>query len=133
MSTIQWRPEYATGIADVDHEHQELIEWIRRALIASDPGGAAEAPLDNLLGEIYAKISAHFALEERVMKSRAYDQFIEHKRDHDRLLDDIRDIMDEVAAGTDLPAGRFESRLNDWFGVHFSSFDARFHQALPSG
>ena len=28
MALIEWRQEFETGIADVDHEHQELVELI---------------------------------------------------------------------------------------------------------
>jgi len=132
MTRVEWRAEFATGIADVDHEHQELIGWINQALAASAQSGAAQSTVADLLGEIFAKISAHFALEERVMKNRHYDQFAEHKRDHEQLLDDIREIMDDYEAGTGMVEDRFANRLSEWFGVHFRTHDARFHHHLPS-
>jgi hemerythrin len=52
--------------------------------------------IEAFLGEIYARISAHFALEEKDMQARAYPERPAHKADHERLLDDLRDIMDEV-------------------------------------
>lgn len=135
MSRIEWRDEFSTGIPDVDHEHRELIGWINRALaasVAANAGGAGDrAGVGDLLGEIFAKISAHFALEERVMKTRGYDEFAAHKADHERLLDDIRDIMDDYEAGGGLVEERFSARLSDWFGEHFRTQDARFHRAMP--
>lgn len=131
MTRIDWRPEFSTGIEDIDHEHQELIEWINRALAASAAAGTDVAAVSDLLGEIFAKISAHFALEERVMKTRGYDQLAPHKQDHELLLDDIRDIMDEYEEGGGMAADRFAARLGEWFGEHFRTHDARFHQAMP--
>lgn len=131
MTRIDWRPEFSTGIADIDHEHQELVEWINRALAASAAAGADVATVSDLLGEIFAKISAHFALEERVMKTRGYDQLASHKQDHELLLDDIRDIMDEYEEGGGMAADRFAERLGEWFGTHFRTHDARFHHAMP--
>ena len=131
MSNIEWRAEFATGIAAVDYEHQELISWINRALAANAQPAASQSTVADLLGEIFAKISAHFALEERVMKNRNYDQFSAHKRDHEQLLDDIREIMDDYEAGTGLVEERFSARLSDWFGEHFRTHDARFHHAMP--
>jgi hemerythrin len=40
--------------------------------------------------------SAHFALEERFMREHGYDQLALHKADHERLLDEIREIMDDI-------------------------------------
>ena len=82
------------------------------------------------LGEIYADISAHFALEERVMQERRYDALAEHKLDHERLLDDLRDMMDEQAAGRRLDDRRFGAALGQWFSGHFQTHDARFHRYL---
>ncbi|TFG86122.1 MAG: bacteriohemerythrin [Chromatiales bacterium] len=130
MSRIEWRPEFATGIADVDHEHRELIEWLNRALAASVEPGVQSVDLAELLGEIFARISAHFALEERIMKVRQYDEFASHKQDHERLLDDIRDIMDTVESGTAFVPDQFVGRLTEWFSGHFRTHDARFHRVM---
>jgi hemerythrin-like metal-binding protein len=129
MASIEWRPEFSTGVPEVDHEHRELIGWINRALVAAAPAASPRAVAVELLGEIYAKISAHFALEERVMRELGYVHLAEHKQDHERLLDDILDIMDDYEAGD---AGRFASRLSDWFGGHFRTHDARFHLGAPA-
>lgn len=133
MTSIEWRPEFAIGIPDVDHEHQELVNWINRALAALAQSAETQSTVTDLLGEIFAKVSAHFALEERVMKSRNYDRFSEHKADHERLLDVIREIMDDYEAGAGIPEGPFSARLSDWFSEHFRTHDARFHHHMPPG
>src|SRR5512132_728496 len=52
------------------------------------------------------------------MRERKYDQFSDHKSDHERLLDDIRDIMDAYEAGTYAEQGEtFAEPLEDWFVV----------------
>ncbi len=131
MTAIEWRAEFATGIADVDHGHQELIGAINRTLALSCDAGGDRIAIADLLGEIFAEVSAHFALEERVMKERAYDQLREHKQDHELLLDDMRDIMDDFEMGSGEVEERFATRLSDWFGVHFRTHDARFHRHMP--
>lgn len=64
MALIQWRDEYSVGVADVDHEHQQLIALIN-ALAEDLERGYTKESLEAFLGEIHAKISAHFALEDR--------------------------------------------------------------------
>lgn len=63
MALIQWRKEFETGVAEVDHEHQELVELIN-ALHEKLGASATRENISSFLSEVFAKISAHFALEE---------------------------------------------------------------------
>lgn len=130
MALLEWRTEFETGVADVDHEHRELVDLINA--LHDELGG--KAPRENVgafLGEVFAKISAHFALEESIMRKHAYDEYLEHKRDHEALLDDIRDIMDDFDAGkyTDYDKA-LANAVHDWFVDHFKTKDARLHKML---
>jgi len=130
MKQIKWKKKFSTGHAGVDHEHQEMIGMINKALT-----GIAESHdphvISGLLGDIHAGIASHFALEEELMRKARYDGYQEHKDDHEHLLDEIREIMDtfegtEGAAVEALLAGR----LNTWFSSHFSTLDAKLHKVL---
>ena len=129
MDLIEWKDSYAIGVPAVDAEHRELIELINevnRRLEAGEQG----MTVSNFLGEIFARISAHFALEERIMRERGYDQLGPHKADHERLLDIIRDIMDDYEDHNVYDPATLGSRLNDWFSEHFRTHDARLHRHL---
>jgi hemerythrin-like metal-binding protein len=129
VTLLDWRDEYRIGVPDVDHEHRTLIGLINE-LHASLGTDRSIERVDAFLGEIYARISAHFALEERQMQASGYAQFAPHKADHERLLDDLRDIMDEVAARDVLDDETLSARLSAWFSEHFRTHDARLHDAL---
>lgn len=129
MTLIEWRDEFKIGIDEVDFEHQELIELINESYNEAKNDGTNLAVLDSL-GEIFEKISAHFALEEKEMRQLKYDQYEDHKEEHEELLDSIRDIMDEYEENTILDEEDFGVRLKDWFVNHFSTKDARLHNFL---
>lgn len=132
MTLVQWRDEYRIGIASVDHEHQELIQLIND-LYAHLQGDADKDAVAAFLGEVNAKISAHFALEEKIMRERGYDQLADHKADHERLLDGIRDIMDGYDRGAYRAFDeKLAAHLRDWFAEHFRTKDARLHKMLGS-
>ena len=78
------------------------------------------------LEQIYAMIADHFALEERVMRKTRYKAYADHKEDHDILLDDLREMIDEVAEEGTLDEGQLTSDLDRWFSDHFRLHDARF-------
>lgn len=129
MAPIAWKESYSVGIEAVDHEHRELIELVNRlqaAMLRAEDADAIEAAF----GDLLRGISAHFALEERFMRGHGYDQLDVHKADHERLLDQLRDIMDgHVAAGAD-GANQLAASLDAWFSEHFRTHDARLHGRL---
>ena len=92
MASISWKDEYRINIPSVDHEHQQLIAQINEIFEQLRQDHRAPQVADSL-GELHASIAAHFALEEKVMADHHYDQFAEHKADHEELLDELRDIQ----------------------------------------
>lgn len=132
MALIEWKEEFKTGVASVDHEHAELIALLNDLYAnLNATAGLDKEAVSTFLGEIYAKIAAHFALEETTMRERDYDQFEDHKEDHEALLDDIREIMEsfEQDAYFNYEEALAE-HLRDWFTDHFQTRDARLHKLL---
>ncbi|HLG52500.1 MAG TPA: hemerythrin family protein [Steroidobacteraceae bacterium] len=129
MNLIAWRDEFAIGLPDVDHEHRELIAMINALHESLGPDTAVEQ-IVAALGEIHARIAAHFALEEREMRNLKYVSLAEHKDDHERLLDDILDIMDTVESPRDYAPEALGARLSKWFTGHFRTHDSRLHRWL---
>jgi len=126
---IEWRDEFRTGISSVDHEHQELIELINDAIRVMDSEGDRDLAIEKL-GDVNAKVSAHFALEELIMRQASYSEYGAHKEQHEDLLDEIRDLMDAYEGGgyATQRAG-FVTRLTSWFVTHFSTMDSKLHLA----
>jgi hemerythrin-like metal-binding protein len=129
MALIEWKEQFSVGVADVDHEHRELIGLINKLHDAMS-GEHATLTVPDFLGEIYAHVSAHFALEEKIMREHNYDQYLDHKEDHERLLDEIRDIMDDYEENAYFSDDDFASHVERWFTGHFSTKDSRLHKHL---
>lgn len=129
MSYLEWKPEFSVGVPAVDFEHQELIALINQ-LHESLHAGDSPDRLRQFVGELSARISAHFALEEKMMREARYDQYAEHKQDHEALLDEIADIGDAVGDDSAQSSDELADELDAWFSVHFSTHDARLHKRL---
>jgi hemerythrin-like metal-binding protein len=129
MPPLHWKPEYSVGDPAVDHEHRELIDLVNVALGAILEGDN-DVNLEEALGDVFRAISAHFAHEERQMRSANYDQYAQHKAEHERLLDALRDIMDENAESVETAPTRLTAALESWFLDHFKTHDARLHRRL---
>jgi len=129
MSLLTWKPEYSVGIASMDDEHREMIGMIN-GVYAQLSRSSVAAEIEAGLEEIFTTISGHFALEERIMREAAYEEFEAHKDDHEELLDEIRDLMDDFLADPETGGRLLEEGLSTWFSKHFSTFDARLHGKL---
>jgi hemerythrin len=127
MSLITWKEEFSVGVAEVDFEHRELIELINRLHNSARSGAGRDAVIE-ALGEIYAQIASHFALEEKMMRASLYPALLEHKQDHETLLDELRDIMDEVEDDGAYDEAQLSTDLERWFGDHFRTHDAKLHR-----
>ena len=129
MALLEWKAEYSVGNASVDQEHELLIEQINQIYEQlSQP--ADTITVEAMLGDIHADISAHFALEELLMREAGYAEYEAHKEDHEDLLDQIHDLIFSFAENPDSGRELLTNRLSDWFGRHFASFDARLHREL---
>jgi len=126
---LEWKDSYSVGVPAVDHEHQELIDLVNRMHAALERGGEPDE-VQRVFGDLYRAISAHFALEERFMREHGYDQTTPHKTDHERLLDELRDIMDDYQGAEGAAAARLATAVDAWFVNHFKTHDARLHARL---
>jgi hemerythrin-like metal-binding protein len=126
MNLLQWKPEYSVGDDSIDQEHRHLIDLINETYSKLE-SNADVIQVDECLGDIFSAISLHFALEERMMQRLGYVDFKEHKDDHEKLLDEIRKLMDEFIEAPSSGKEQLNQCLSDWFAIHFSTFDAKFH------
>ena len=129
MTRIQWRQEYSVGNAVIDNEHEHLIAQINNLYEELDKPMDLLA-IETMLDNIQADISAHFALEELLMLEAGYAEYKSHKEDHDKLLDQINDMIFSFTENPETGRELLMEKLSDWFGHHFTSFDTRLHDQL---
>ncbi len=129
MKYLQWREEFSIGVDSVDFEHRELMDMINMIYAELD-NRRDMAEIRHTMAEVHAEVSAHFALEERIMRHARYVEFEDHKNDHENLLDQIRTMMDAIENDPEHALDMLSEQLADWFRGHFLTFDARLHNKL---
>jgi len=122
---LGWDGSFLIGIEELDYEHKLLIDDINqlhKELARHDE----KSEIEKCLGDIHARMQAHFALEERVMKDGEYEYFDEHKSAHDALLDSYTEYMIRYLDDTDDSAGRtIEEFLKHWVIDHILTSDKK--------
>lgn len=126
MKYLKWRDQYSVGVDSVDYEHQNLMDMIN-AIYAELEDQRDIAEIEKTISDVHAEISAHFALEERLMRNAGYEEYAAHKDDHEELLDQIRSMMDAIENDPEPALDVLSEKLSDWFSGHFATFDARLH------
>ncbi|MDJ0958054.1 MAG: bacteriohemerythrin [Arenicellales bacterium] len=122
---FKWDDSFLIGIEELDHEHKVLIDDINR-LHEELAGYKERSEIEKCLGDIYVRMQAHFALEERVMKEHDYEFFDGHKREHDKLLDSYTESMMQLLNDSGVfPNNPIEDALEHWILNHIITSDKK--------
>ncbi|MDH3616939.1 MAG: bacteriohemerythrin [Gammaproteobacteria bacterium] len=125
-----WDDSLEIGIDELDFEHKALIDDINRFHEAL----AQHQDRARVLGDIYARMQAHFALEEYVMREHAYEFFDEHKREHEALLDSYAERMVQFLNERSDAAGQpIEDVLERWVISHIIDSDKKMSLMIKDG
>jgi len=122
---LKWDDSFLIGIEELDYEHRVLIDDINR--LHEELARHDEKPeIEKCLGDIFARMQAHFALEEHVMKENEYGHFDEHKSEHDALLDRYTEYMIRFLNDTDVSSSStIEEFLKHWVIDHILLSDKK--------
>lgn len=112
----RWRPELSVGIDEIDEQHQTICRLTTDIYLAINSEKPAHI-LDDYLGQLANYTRLHFSVEESLMRSLNYPGYDQHKKSHERLLDQCLEIRHKVNAGqmTRLQLLQF---LGSWFSEH---------------
>lgn len=121
MSLSSLKDKLNTGIDSLDYEHRKLVGVMEEICDSYDRG---ESSVSDLFGTLYAAASAHFALEESIMREKKYAFYDTHKADHEQLLDRIRFMMEAYEAGQCADCDTtLRACLEAWFAGHVANAD----------
>lgn len=124
MSLTSLKEGLRTGIDGLDYEHRKLVE-VMEALCDSFDRAGPGGEVSDLFATLYTEASAHFALEESIMREKKYPFYDTHKADHERLLDKIRVMMEAYEGGMCTDCGTsLRTCLETWFAGHVADADS---------
>ena len=95
---LQWKNEYSVGIDEIDNQHKHLLELIKNLLkICIVDSSTKLESFSELASTTIKRFAEHFAAEEKLMLDREYPKYKEHKTRHDKLLVDVKGMMENIA------------------------------------
>ena len=129
-SSIAWTDDFLIGIEELDYEHRMLIKDINRLYkeFLEDDG---KNKIKGTLGNILARMQAHFALEEHFMLENEYSHYAEHKAEHEELLDEYTDFLVHFESeGDTIDYRQAEEVLSRWIINHIVNSDKKMSQMI---
>lgn len=101
MSIAHWSPNLSIGVEELDSDHKELIDLLNQ-LDAEVGQTAGHDAISRKLDELIARTEAHFRHEEEIMVREKYPETQHHARVHQALMEEIRELRADHAAGTEI-------------------------------
>lgn len=131
---MQWKPEYETGISEIDSQHRAIIQMVTEveAAVGADMGWNSLSHLVTRAKE-YSKF--HFSVEESLMQVFKYPRLCAHRGEHRYILRRVEDIEGRVLR-TNGREGLLQG-FRTWVLGHFLESDRHFAEfmrnAVPAG
>jgi hemerythrin-like metal-binding protein len=92
MALLEWKDEYLLGLEPLDFEHKDLFPCIND-LYEQCRIETEGVELEDCLGQLHARLAAHFALEESTMCEMKNPHYDAHKAEHDRFLEEVTEVV----------------------------------------
>ena len=120
-----WSDKYATGIAELDAQHKEVITAIEN-LDQNLNSNAFDTSIEAALRALKEQLKDHFGVEEQYMADLQSPDLPSHKKEHDEFLN----LVDEQLEAHRSHQRRFDATfmrvISDWMINHFEGMDAQF-------
>lgn len=104
IGRLEWSDHLRIGVGQLDDGHKELIDLYNRIVWLC----GNSATLSDLRERIRSFVSYgrhHFREEEEYMIEVHYPDYISHKTEHDRLLQDAEDFIENLGDSLQLDDG----------------------------
>ncbi|MFH1020990.1 MAG: hemerythrin family protein [Pseudomonadota bacterium] len=130
MGEFVWSDKYSIGNAEIDAEHQRLVE------LANDitSFAASGENLKRVKGDIvalYDYAKTHFRHEEEYMVQLDYPQYEDHKKLHEQIIAEMNAIM-KHSGNLDALVYKFKRLMHVWVLEHILAEDSRIAPRKPA-
>jgi hemerythrin len=134
MAIAIWDDSYRTGNLTVDTQHQELFRMVNH-LHNAIMGGTSKEILTPTLTELAKYTIDHFASEEALMVAANYPALAEHRRKHEDLTKQVKELAEKYRSGTVVLTITLSNFLADWLRHHIKKDDialVKYLKDLPA-
>lgn len=129
QGAFTWDASLATGVQEIDNQHQALLQAYRDldALVSS---GRAREDRGQTLLYLTQYTVHHFRAEEALMEKAAYPDLARHRKLHHDMVVSLSELMKDYMKGSQALTHSTLSFLGGWLVEHILGEDQRFAEFL---
>jgi hemerythrin len=122
------------GIMRFNKEHMRLASYVAEFQEVVDSLRTREAIIDDwrhidaLFGRILKVASNHFKAEEEMMSSQGYPGYESQKKQHDKFMDKMLKVQEDIRGRKIKFKDDFKSLLWDWLINHINQVDVEYRE-----
>lgn len=139
MENVEWDDEFATGIAEIDTQHKNIISTVN-SLCNSVHNHQSKSEIKEFLEELDLYMSIHFETEENYMKQYNFPNILEHKEAHNYFRETYEQIrysyfyVDRKNSPREEVINTYSFHLcmvlTNWIKLHFPTLDKELVEFL---
>jgi len=125
MAFIKWSTNLSVNVAEIDSQHQHLVNFINDLSEAMKEGKGKDVAGEIISGMIlYAQ--THFATEEKYFDKFGYPETLMHKEEHNAFVKKVTEFKNDFDKGKQLLSIPLLSFLRDWLVNHINVSDMKY-------
>ena len=130
---LQWKEEYEVGVAEIDEQHQKLIDIANRVyeLMRNELALDKYDQIVEILQELKEYTVYHFHFEEGLMQKARYKKRFSHKILHQEFLAQVEAVdLSAVDEEQDAYLVRIMDFIANWLIEHIVGEDKKVGQSV---
>ncbi|RKD33921.1 bacteriohemerythrin [Thermohalobacter berrensis] len=126
---FKWKDKYSVNIKEVDKQHKKLFEIGNElyTLVSLNDGIDRYDEIMKIIEELKDYAIYHFNYEEKLMKEYGYEEFNDHKQQHDAFVNKILDIeKQDIDGKQNIITMDILNFIADWIEKHIIKSDLKY-------
>ena len=129
MKDLIWDDSLSVQIQEIDEDHRRLVDLFN-ILSHSVEEGDTRNYIDAVLDELISCTVWHFRHEERLMLKYSYDGFLEHKNEHQELIESAKALQQKFQQKSESLTSANIKFMEHWLTGHILGTDMALGEFL---
>jgi len=122
VKDLIWDNTLSVEVDEIDEDHRRLVELFNLLTHAIEEGAAANY-VEAVLEELISCTIWHFRHEERLMLKYGYDGAMEHKAEHQQLVESAKAMQQKLLQAGTVASSEDIQFLEHWLTGHILGAD----------
>ena len=131
MPLINWNPSFSVNVAEMDAQHQKLIDLINQ-LHEAMLNGKAALEVNVIVDKMVEYTQLHFNAEEKILAANRYPAFSKQKAEHDAFILKALEFKRDINQGNITTSLHISNYLRSWLTGHIQGEDKLYGSYLNS-